>query len=430
MCNVSILKKIIVKIFPNRILQFLVNLKWRIYYSKQYNIYRSTISKLKLKEKKTIVFMALFESVWKLDYLYRLFERDSRFNPIILVCPIVNYGKANMLKQMDACYNRFKVDGYNVIKSYDYKTDSYIDLISDLSPDLIFYTNPYKGLIDDKYYIDRIEGLLSCYVPYYYGEGNLPVFVNQPVHNLCWKFFVESDYHKSFCEKNMYNKGKNVVVTGYPGVDYFLDSSYKPSDAIWKVDNSNLKRIIWAPHHTIFDSDMISYSCFLKYSDFMLEMAKKYEDKIQIAFKPHPILRNKLDTLWGKEKTDEYYSKWDSLKNTFLKDGDYIDLFLTSDAMIHDSGSFLIEYLYVNKPVMRTDNGQGNNELNDFAIECLNYYYKAQSESDIENFILDLIDGKDVLKESRTNFINNTLRPHGDKLPSENVYDYLCEQLL
>ena len=428
------MKKYIVRfccaILPQRIIDLLITYRQIFKLYKLRFIQNRLVASLKGKEVINVVFFALFDSVWKLDYFYKLLEKDRRFNPVIIVCPIVNYGKANMIEKMGSCYDNFKCKGFNVIKSYDSITDSYLDIKKVYKPDIIFYTSPYRGLIDDRYYIDNFEDTLTGYVPYFYGETKDQVFVNQPVHNLCWKFFVESDYHKSFCEKNMYNKGKNVVVTGYPGVDYFLDSSYKPSDAIWKVDNSNLKRIIWAPHHTIFDSDMISYSCFLKYSDFMLEMAKKYEDKIQIAFKPHPILRNKLDTLWGKEKTDEYYSKWDSLKNTFLKDGDYIDLFLTSDAMIHDSGSFLIEYLYVNKPVMRTDNGQGNNELNEFAIECLNYYYNAQSESDIENFILDLIDGKDVLKESRTNFINNTLRPHGDKLPSENVYDYLCEQLL
>ena len=428
------MKKYIVRlccaILPQRIIDLLITYRQIFKLYKLRFIQNRLVASLKGKEVINVIFFALFDSVWKLDYFYKLLEKDRRFNPVIIVCPIVNYGKANMIEKMESCYDNFKCKGFNVIKSYDSITDSYLDIKKVYKPDIIFYTSPYRGLIDDRYYIDNFEDTLTGYVPYFYGETKDQVFVNQPVHNLCWKFFVESDYHKSFCEKNMYNKGKNVVVTGYPGVDYFLDSSYKPSDAIWKVDNSNLKRIIWAPHHTIFDSDMISYSCFLKYSDFMLEMAKKYEDKIQIAFKPHPNLRNKSDTLWGKEKTDEYYSKWDSLKNTFLKDGDYIDLFLTSDAMIHDSGSFLIEYLYVNKPVMRTDNGQGNNELNEFAIECLNYYYNAQSESDIENFILDLIDGKDVLKESRTNFINNTLRPHGDKLPSENVYDYLCEQLL
>jgi CDP-glycerol glycerophosphotransferase (TagB/SpsB family) len=86
----------------------------------------------------------------------------------------------------------------------------------------------------------------------------------------------------------------------------------------------------------------------------MIEMAKKYQDSVQFVFKPHPVLRSKLVVLWGEEKTNAYYNTWDSLPNSTIHEDEYIDLFLTSDAMIHDSGSFTVEYLYVNKPVMRT----------------------------------------------------------------------------
>ncbi len=48
----------------------------------------------------------------------------------------------------------------------------------------------------------------------------------------------------------------------------------------------------------------------MKYHEFMLEMAQKYSDRIQIAFKPHPILRPELSLpeVW-KRKTDEYYRR-------------------------------------------------------------------------------------------------------------------------
>ena len=127
---------------------------------------------------------------------------------------------------------------------------------------------------------------------------------------------------------------------------------------------------------------------FLMLADFMLRMAKKYSGSIQIAFKPHPVLRNKLNEYWGKERTDEYYKEWDSGENTFFENGEYVDLFLTSDAMIHDSGSFLIEYLYLDKPVMRTDNGQPlQNEFNDFALSCLDHYYQGKTEDEVESEI-------------------------------------------
>ena len=59
------------------------------------------------------------------------------------------------------------------------------------------------------------------------------------------------------------------------------------------------------------------------------------------------------------------------MSNGMLCESDYIDLFLTSDAMIHDSGSFLIEYIYVNKPVQRIiSNFEARNDFNSIGKKC------------------------------------------------------------
>lgn len=366
------------------------------------------------------VFMCLFEEVWKVDKVYKKMITDSRFDPIIIVCPVVNYGEENMVARMNQCYDYFSRKGYHVVKSYNEETNRYIDLRHELFPDIIFYTNPYRGLIDERYYITNFPDILTVYVPYYFNEGvGYDVAYNNLFQNLIWRRYVETDFHKGLSKKYGINRGKNSVVTGYPGIENLIDG-HAPSDEIWPQKEK--KRIIWAPHHSLEAVGTCNYSCFLQYSDFMLKMAQKYFDKIQIVFKPHPLLKNRLYKLWGKEKTDNYYNQWESLPNTALKEGEYIDLFLTSDAMIHDSGSFLIEYLYVNKPVMRTLNGIPLERLyNEFALECLKYYYLAENEEIVEQFIQNVINGVDPLKEQRTKFINDVLMPKGS--PSQNIID-------
>lgn len=86
----------------------------------------------------------------------------------------------------------------------------------------------------------------------------------------------------------------------------------------------------------------------------MVTFAQKYKDKVQIVFKPHPMLYRTLceHSEWGKERTDAYYSMWNNMSNTQLEEGDYTELFMQSDAMIHDCGSFILEYLAVDKPCM------------------------------------------------------------------------------
>ena len=118
-------------------------------------------------------------------------------------------------------------------------------------------------------------------------------------------------------------------------------------------------------------------------------------------------------------KTDAYYEKWATMPNTMISNSDYHDLFLTSDALIHDCGSFTIEYLYLNKPVMRLMNAfDPKSMFGDFGMACINQHTLAYSKEDVESFIEEIVAGKDSKKDERTRFINKTLITHG-KLPSE-----------
>ena len=382
----------------------------------------SALKRLKMQNKINCVFLALFEEVWKYDDVYKLMETCSRFNPTILVCPIVNYGKENMLRRMHNCYETMNKKGYKVLCAYNDITNSYIDLRKDLQPDIIFYTSPYKGLIDDRYYITHYKDILTVYVPYFINSNKAyNMACNLELHNLVWRRFAETEFHRQLSIDHASNKGVNVVNSGYPGIEPFLKMKKEQK-------RKKRKMIIWAPHHTIEPVGIIYYSCFFQYCDLMIEMAKKYIDDVVLVFKPHPLLRNKLNEKWGVERTDAYYSQWTQMQNTALNEGDYIDLFIESDAMIHDSASFIAEYLYLNKPVMRTLNGEKMEEMyNEFGIQCIKQHYWAKSFEDIESFIKNVINGVDPLKEQRTKFINEVLMPKGS--PSQNIINDILDSI-
>jgi len=350
-----------------------------------------------------------------------------RFSPVVVICPITNFGKRKMIQHLSEGYFHFKSMGYNVLKAYDENSDKYINLEIELEPDIIFYTNPYKGVIDNRYYIDNYLNYLTIYVSYNFGNNNdYQMFHNLSLHNLVWRLYAETEEHKRYSLNWARNRGRNVVVSGYPGIEPLTRKDYKPSLIDWKIKDNSLKKIIWAPHHTIAPVRNVDYSCFIRYCDFMLALADKYKDQVQFVFKPHPILRDNLDNIWGKEKTDAYYKKWLSKQNCSLNDGDYIDLFYTSDAMIHDCGSFIIEYLFMNKPVIRTlNNNSIDSMFNPFALNCL--YYFAYNEQDIELFVNNVINGVDPLKEQRTKFVNNVLMPKGS--PSQNIIDDILDSI-
>lgn len=380
------------------------------------------LQSLQGKSQINCVFFALFEDVWKYEGVYRIMEQHPRFHPVILVCPIVNYGHENMVDRMERCYQAFQKKGYRVLRAYDEATASFVDVRTMLKPDIIFYTNPYPNLIDDRYYITHFKDILTVYVPYFMNSNkDYQMACNLELHNLVWRRYAETEYHRQLSVQHALNKGINVVNTGYPGIEPFLHfSSPKRKDG--------RKCIIWAPHHTIEPAGIIFYSCFLKYCDIMVELAQKYADRAVFIFKPHPILKNKLYKTWGKEKTDAYYHTWERMENTSLNEGDYTGLFIESDGMIHDSASFIIEYLYLNKPVMRTLNGEDLSVMyNPFGLQCIDNHYLAHSEQDIEQFILNVIDGVDPMKEQRTRFIENTLLPDGS--PSQNIVNDILESI-
>jgi CDP-glycerol glycerophosphotransferase (TagB/SpsB family) len=154
----------------------------------------------------------------------------------------------------------------------------------------------------------------------------------------------------------------------------------------------------------------------------MINLANKYKDNIQIAFKPHPLLLTKLYKVWGKKKTDDYYAQWVNGENTQLVLGDYVSLFMLSDALVHDCSSFTVEYHYTRKPVMYLTKDEHHADgLNDFGKMAFDLHYKGSCEEDIEAFINDVIEGRDEMKEKRKKFYNDYLLPPNGNSASENI---------
>lgn len=434
------MRKLLKKILPRSAvscLRFIKNLPRELY--EQYlirtqpRLHRKAEERLRKKEGPiNVVFFAIFKSVWKYDSLYKLLEADKRFHPVVLVCPRVNFGREEMLQTLNECYHDFKARGYNVVCAYDEKTDTYVDARS-LEPDIIFYTNPYPGLIDDRYYITHFRDVLTCYVNYSYNTikyqwGNALCF-----HKILWRYFCEEPRLCQLAARYQNVNKTNCVVSGYPTYDDFLFGSKTGKD--WKKMSPKLKRIIWAPHHTIETADLdsfIQFSTFFQYAYFMQEMAKKYEHTVQFVFKPHPLLKSKLykHPDWGQEKTEAYYDWWLNGETTNYVSGDYTDLFNSSDALIHDCASFTIEYLYTQKPVMYLSAFNHLSQLNEVAKEAFSCHYIAENRKEIEEFIENtVIKGIDPMLKQRKSFYNKNLIPPNNKTVAENILHEICSSV-
>ena len=373
------------------------------------------IEGLKGKDKINVVFFALFDSIWKCDSLYRKMLEDARFNPIILICPVINFD----------CASFFEKKGYPYLMSYNKNTNEYLDVKKVLSPDIIIYTNPYKGLIHDNYYLDKFDDVLTCYIPYFYESGNEDMFFNLDFHNYIWRYYVESDALKQEQEKKIGYHRKNVVPVGFCSFDEFKTLGNKFSE------DHSYKTIIWAPHHLIDGTTYVRDS-FFKYHELFFELADKYEGRVRFIFRPHPLLKNKLEKVnfWGVEKTKDYYNKWSNHQFCSIEENcSYIELFRKSDAMIHDCGSFITEYLYENKPALFTGNDDFSPKIYwHSAIEAISCYYRADSVEEIVKFVDDVVNEKnDSKKQKRELFIKDNLHPEYDV--AQNIIDDILDSI-
>lgn len=358
-------------------------------------------------------------SQWKTESLYKAMLAHPRFEPFLCISPSMGYpGAENQL--MDYCRDK----GYAYVWLDPGKT-----ITEQLDLDIVTPEKLYPTEIHPLHQLDHNKTLPYVIIPYYLSTIIEEWVVNKRANLLSWRQFVDNESCFKAWSKIHRLKGKNYVVTGLPVMDELLTPKEELKD-VWPLRDGR-KRIIYAPHHTIADLHVkgIGYATFLDYCEFMLEMRDKYKDQVYFAFKPHSSLRNKLYQYWGEEKTKAYYSRWELAGVSHLEEGKYLSLFKHSDAMIHDCGSFTVEYFYTGNPVLYLVRDTNHTEnMIPYAKEAFDLHYKAFSKEDIEQFILDVIAGKDSRSEARKDFLNkNLLPPHG-KTACENIIHAILGQ--
>ena len=418
-------------LFPQQLIAAYRKTKRFLLWKIQQVTYRRVEKNIKKKEGPlNVVFIVQNQSIWKLESLYRMMEKDSDFIPTVFICPNTSRGEDFSHETLIKTCEYFKSDNYHVVCAYDNHSGTLLD-IKELNPDIVFYTYPYGTNIPSQYFVFKLRRCLKCYVNYAFVSVPYEWAIASTFHGLMWKYFVECEENLKLAQSYQPREMANAIVSGYPVFDEFLQCKEVGRD--WKKSDRKYKRIIWAPHHTIEgQTGMLQFSTFLLYYNYMLELAEKYKDTIQFAFKPHPMLKPALYShpQWGKEKTDAYYQRWMEGDNTSYVSGNYTDLFLSSDAMIHDCGSFIIEYLYTRKPVMFLSNFDREGQSNEVGRKAYQCHYKGYCEGDIEHFVNSVvINSQDDLIEQRHNFYDTILSPVNGKTSAENILKIIKTEL-
>ena len=385
------------------------NIIWRFYHL----WLEQKMKRIRKKSKIRFLFILQELSQWKTEMLYKAMLDHPRFDPILGIAPCVGYGGTEQ-KVIEYC----KEKNYSFLILDPNKTIS-----RQVKVDIVTHQKPYANEINPAHRIRRNLGIPIVSIPYYMSTITEDWVVNHPVCVLAWRQFIDNEECKREWSTIQRLKGCNYTVTGVPIMDELTTpKSFWPDT--WPVSDGR-KRIIYAPHHTIAKMHWkgIGYSTFLEMGEFMLQMRDKYKDQVYFVFKPHPLLYKNLVTIWGEDRAKEYYESWNLPGCSHVEvNNKYLALFKHSDAMIHDCGSFTIEYLYTGNPVMyliKDDHHKDN--MTPVGARAFDLHYKGQNEDQIEAFVCDVIQGNDPMEQERRVFIENKLLPPNHKSACQNI---------
>lgn len=419
-----IVKRIIIGLFPGLYDRYL--LEKRFSYSHYRRLQSIRLSSIRKKGVANVTFILSSLPMWRLEDVVSLLKEDNRFRVSLVICPFATYSEEQQAKCVKELIQYCSSKGWNFIN----RATFHGNIVDRLDPDIIFYPQLYNHLFHNELDCELNLDRLIAYVPYGLTTVSGEWMYNSRFMNTVWKLYFQTKLHLQFAKRHSYNHARNMEVVGDPhAISYFVDNhSYS-----WKGYREK-KRLIWAPHFSIGDHGYLHRASFLWLNESMWKLAEEYKDRLQIVFKPHPRLLTELyrHPNWGKEKADAYYEMWRNGSNTQVETGEYVDLFCTSDAMIHDCGSFTAEYHFTGKPVAFASNDFHSlyEGLDAFGKKCMDLHYHVESVEDIRHFIETVVLGdQDQLMKERDAFREKYLKPIEGTTFHESVYHSLVKNV-
>lgn len=377
---------------------------------------RNDIKKRKLR----IVFYVSQNQKWGYQSLYELFEKDSRFEVLVVAGAFYGYPEKGKISDvvLQNNYDFFKSRNMNV--EYGYVNGKFISL-KEFSPDIVFY-DQFWSLpgIHKPWNVSKYA--LVCCCPYAFQLFKNIYEMYMKFYRYTFKYYITHELNMICLQEMGVKNTDNCKVIGYPKLDVYTESINADCN-IWK-DSAKYK-IIYAPHHS-FETGSLSLATFLENGKLIQEWAEKHPETTWI-FKPHPKFKDTLKkfSIMNDEEIEKYYDKWNELGVVYTQ-GDYFDIFKSSDLMITDCGSFLAEYLPTKKPLIRPVNKNAI-EFNAVGELVTSEFYQTKSNDELLNTLEEIVvNYNDIKKEAREKLADSFFDYH-EKAVSKLYKDLLDE---
>lgn len=401
-------------------------------YLKIQNSYKTKIKNIRKSVQKEgrikVAFLVIFDSVFPSIAVFEEMLKDDLYDPYIVVIPDISRGEKHLCETFNRTLCALSEKYHQrVIAGYNNENKTFYELYDDYK--IVFFSNPYKHQVNPNHYIDYFlnKDVVTAYIDYGFPAVKYAgVVFSTDFYSKLWVSFIDSDITKEMLKEHQLIQARNAVVMGYSKMDQ-LDKVKLRTDRI-------RKKIIICPHHTVMHWRALDISNFEKYKTLFLRIAKDFPE-VDFVFRPHPLLFTNLinNRKWKQQDVDSFIEELTSSPNMELdQSGEYFDLFMNSDAMLHDCSSFIGEYLFTEKPCcyMLKSPEQIKETFSELGQACLENYYHAYSEEEIYDFINKVVvSGDDIMKEQREAFAKTVLKKYYPD-SSKKIVEYFTKELI
>lgn len=274
-------------------------------------------------------------------------------------------------------------------------------------PDVVVIQNPYDSTRPPMFHMEGLvrSNVRVIYVPYGLDVGggveNLRWQYDLDVHQKAWRVFARSVSHKKMFSRYCSSGDAHVVVTGHPKIDAIVRPLPTLSGSARSTEGKSERRrhVLWTPHFSVNEG---GWSTYLKYAEQMLAYFESKPADLSLIIRPHPLLfgRLKHQGLLDDAGIASLRNRFDQPPYIYFDECEQYDVsFERSSCLVADAGSFLLEYLATEKPILYLHNvdGPGLNASGAFTEN----YYQAADFGDIVSFMEMVASGEDPKREQR-----------------------------
>lgn len=351
------------------------------------------------EERIRIVFLFQVSSFWpSIEPFYEEVLNDPRFD-VKLLCYDERYDRTI---KTETSRQYLENMGMDFVAYEDFDIDTY-------RPHVVVLQTPYDTNRAKKYKTVFLKGkgYRVVYIPYGIeiadtGHAKEAHFSETVVQN-CWRLYTLSDTMKQDYFKYCANASA-VRALGLPKFDALYHPEKFPMWDEVRKRAGGKKIVLWKVHFPKVIQERGKNILVTPYIEEYIEFAKQLAsyDDLFFVFMPHPRFREFNEDAQVKQNISILMKYVEEGSNVYIDEhDDYRNSLINADYIIVDRSAVMVEAGSVGVPVLYMYNPDFNEPLTKAILPLMSSYYQGTSCTDMKDFLVNCMQGKDPLKAER-----------------------------